>query len=85
MKVVFAKHPDSSVNYIFQVPEDKTLQSGNVVIADTKNGEKIVICQCDSFEIPENALSAIMEKMNSNLVAPKSIVGIYHKESWDLK
>ncbi len=49
--VVIVKHENCGVKYVFLVPEDKMLKTGDLVKVNTKRGETLATCLCDSFTI----------------------------------
>ena len=49
MNVVIVKHETSAVKYTFLVPEDKILKAGDLVKVNTKRGNALATCLCDSF------------------------------------
>lgn len=57
-KFVFVKHQNNSKTYIFRVPEDLDLLTGDVVVCDTKFGEQPGTCASDSFitQTPDDIL-----------------------------
>lgn len=61
MNVVIVKHENCGAKYVFLVPEDKTLKAGDLVRVNTKRGETLATCLCDSFTV--NATDK--EKMKS--------------------
>lgn len=50
MNVVIAKHETCCESkYVFLVPDDRTLKAGDLVMVDTKRGNTLATCLCDSF------------------------------------
>lgn len=48
-KFVFITHTNNKKQYIFRVPEDLNLLTGDIVMCDTKFGERVGVCASDSF------------------------------------
>lgn len=57
-KFVFVTHANNKKQYIFRVPEDLNLLTGDIVMCDTKFGGKPGVCASDSFlaQTPEDIL-----------------------------
>lgn len=51
MNVVIVKHENSSVKHTFLVPEYKNLKAGDLVKVNTKRGNALATCLCDSFGV----------------------------------
>ena len=51
MNVVIVRHETSAVKYTFLVPETKSLKAGDLVKVNTKRGNALAICLCDSFVV----------------------------------
>ena len=51
MNIVIVKHENCGAKYVFLVPEDKTLKAGDLVRVNTKRGEILATCLCDSFVV----------------------------------
>ena len=51
MNVVIVKHKNCGTKNVFLVPEDKTLKAGDLVRVNTKRGETLATCLCDSFTV----------------------------------
>lgn len=51
MNVVIVKHENCGAKYVFLVPEDKTFKAGDLVRVNTKRGETLATCLCDSFTV----------------------------------
>lgn len=53
MKVVIIKHENCGQLYLFKVPRGQVLKAGELVLLDTKIGNNLGTCLCDSFEVDE--------------------------------
>lgn len=54
MKVVIVKHENCGQKYLFEVPDNHYLSAGDLVRVETKKGETLATCLCDSFELKED-------------------------------
>lgn len=82
MHVVIIKHGTSNEQYIFSVPEGKTLKEGDCVLVKNTRGETAGVCVCDSFEIASSPLNAIMKRYGAkHPLAP--VIGAMTLERWE--
>lgn len=65
MNVVIVKHENCGAKYVFLVPEDKTLKAGDLVKVNTKRGETLATCLCDSFAVDATDKEKDKGKMKS--------------------
>lgn len=83
MNVVAARRLNSkdSREYLYEVPNDKELKEGDLVIIAVGPNEHFGVCACDSFNIDANPLRFIMDKIS--VARPMgSIVGRLNPEKW---
>ena len=81
MKIVIIKHFENSRKYMFEVPTDKDVACGDVVIVNNARGEQTGVCCCDSFEVFGNVLEELKDKYGAGKEL-KKVVGIMRKEMW---
>lgn len=67
--------------YMYEVPDDKELKEGELVIIDVGGKEYFGECACDSFNIDANPLRFIMDKISVSRPMG-SIVGRLNPEKW---
>ena len=82
MKVVIIKHENCGQKYIFEVPQERALKAGDLVLVQTKKGKTLGTCVCDSFPVEsESVLSAISQAFGTD--KPKSsVIGRYNLNEW---
>ena len=79
MNVVIVKHENSAVKYIFLVPETKSLKAGDLVKVNTKRGNALETCLCDSFVVDttdkekQKLFSMLLEQMSQQLMSLVSL------------
>ena len=74
-KIVTVKHPNCSISYTFQVPDEMNLEPGNYVLCDTKTHKvpQVAKCMTPSFHILGVRLTELYGINPKNL---RPIVGI---------
>lgn len=73
MNAVFIRHFDNR-QYLFEVPENIKLKEGDRVMVRNRRGEVDGICICDSFELEESPLKAVVVAVGATLPL-KPVVG----------
>lgn len=57
MTVVIVKHENCGQLYIFKVPCGQALKAGDLVLLDTKKGNRLGTCVCNSFEVNDQSVA----------------------------
>ena len=82
MNIVIIRHFGNNGHFIFSVPDGKTLREGEYVLAKTKKGESAGVCVCDSFEVGESPLKALLARYGGKEpLCP--IIGKFAVERWE--
>lgn len=82
MNIVIIKHAGDNGHYIFSVPDGKSLQEGDFVLARSRRGETSGVCVCDSFEIGESPLKALLSRYGGKEpLCP--VIGRFALERWE--
>lgn len=74
MSIVFIRHTNGGQRFLFEAPPGIDLKEGEEVVVQTKNGETVGICVCDSFELDGKALQAVTKVVGAKLPL-KPVVG----------
>lgn len=81
MNVVIVRHETSAVKYTFLVPETKSLKAGDLVKVNTKRGNALAICLCDSFVV--DTTDKEMKKAIFGIDEPTAyVIGKFTYEEW---
>lgn len=85
INVVIVKHENCGAKYVFLVPDDKILRAGDLVRVNTKRGDALATCLCDSFVVD----TANKEKMQNifNAFGVKEptayVIGKFTYDEWE--
>ena len=82
MNLVIVCHPGSVREFVFQVPVNHTVHEGDFVMVDTKNGEKLGICQSEIFTANGLALKILLDRFHTNEKKMKHVIGVMKQERW---
>lgn len=80
MKLVIVKM-ESGKN-LFQVPEDRNIKAGSMLMLNTSRGRQIGIAMCDSYVAEGDALEAIYKAFNTYESKMKFVIGAYEPRNW---
>ncbi len=85
MNVVIVKHENCGAKYVFLVPEDKTLKAGDLVKTNTKRGETLATCLCDSFAVDVTDKEKMKSIFNAFGVDEPTayVVGKFTYDEWE--
>ena len=85
MNVVIVKHENCGAKYVFLVPEDKTLRAGDLVKVNTKRGETLATCLCDSFTVDVTDKEKIKNVFNAFGVDEPTtyVIGKFTYDEWE--
>lgn len=82
MNIVILKHSNDGRQFLFGVPDGKTLKKDDKVLVKNRNGLVDATCTCDSFEAAENVVAAMQQTFGGK--SPLAmVVGKYDLELWD--
>lgn len=81
--IVIVQHMNGQQHYIFDVPEDRRLNKGDIVLVKTVKGEVPAICVCSSFSVPENVLSVLQERYGGKSMKP--VIGVAKIARFDVE
>lgn len=84
MNVVIVRHETSAVKYTFLVPETKSLKAGDLVKVNTKRGNALAICLCDSFVVDATNEEKMKTIFNAfDIDKPTAyVIGKFTYEEW---
>lgn len=81
-KIVIIKHFGDNGHYLFSVPNCVSLSENDIVLVETKRGERTGECVCDSFIVGESPLNALMKKYGAkDPLAP--VIGLFKISRFD--
>lgn len=85
MNVVIVKRENCGAKYVFLVPEDKTLKAGDLVRVNTKRGETLATCLCDSFTVDATDKEKMKSIFNAFGVDEPTayVVGKFTYDEWE--
>lgn len=85
MNVVIVKRENCGAKYVFFVPEDKTLKAGDLVRVNTKRGETLATCLCDSFTVDATDKEKMKSIFNAFGVDEPTayVVGKFTYDEWE--
>ncbi len=85
MNIVIVKHENCGTKYVFLVPDDKSLKAGDLVRIDTKYGETLATCLCDSFIIDVTDKEKMKSIFNAfGIDKPTAyVVGKFTYDEWE--
>ena len=60
IQIVFASHSANGKSFLFEIPSDDPISSGEVLYVDTLRGETTAMACCDSFWVSREQLEQIV-------------------------
>ena len=77
MNLVYVRFPNTTEDYLFEVPVGTDLKKGQVVYVQNKNRRTPVVCSTDSFILPEKTAGIIIREIFGPFTEPLSkVVGL---------
>ena len=84
MNVVIVKHENCGAKYLFLVPDGKSLNAGDLVRVNTKHGQALATCLCDSFVVEDETKAKYIANAFGVNKPTAYVIGRYKKyEDWD--
>lgn len=84
MNIVIVKHENCRAKYLFLVPDGKTLNAGDLVRVNTKHGQTLATCLCDSFVVEDKTKAKYIANAFGVNEPTAYVIGRYEKyENWD--
>lgn len=85
MNVVIVKHENCGAKYVFLVPDDKILRAGDLIRVNTKRGDTLATCLCDSFVVDATDKEKMKSIFNAFGVDEPTayVVGKFTYDEWE--
>ena len=85
MNVVIVRHENCGAKYVFLVPEEKSLRAGDLVKVNTRRGETLATCLCDSFTVDVTDKGKMKSIFNAFGVDEPTayVIGKFTYEKWE--
>ena len=84
MNIVIVKHENCGAKYLFLVPDGKTLNAGDLVRVNTKHGQTLATCLCDSFVVEDETNAKYIANAFGVNEPTAYVVGKFTYDEWNM-